>query len=114
MLKVSCGGSTPPPPTTYVMVSNHTKQVRKLAGFYLNVADLIRKDIQHRTTLDKIADKYDRNMAYSWMQWSDAKQWFTSGIGVDNTLEYYLKPHLLLVSLTELYHIIREYYNLNY
>jgi hypothetical protein len=87
---------------------NHTKQTRKLAGFYLYVATLIFHNIQHRATLAQISEKYDANTAFSWLQWSDAKQWFTSSAGG----VYYLKPHLLNSSLSEVYKSIKAYYRL--
>jgi hypothetical protein len=88
------------------MIDNHIRQIRKVRGFYLEVASMIKKDIQHRTTLDKIAERYDRNTAFSYMQWQDAKQWFSSEAGG----VYCLKPHLVDTPLIEIYRAIENYY----
>lgn len=87
---------------------NNTRQRRKLAGFYLHVATLIHKDVQHRVSLTKIAERYDRNTAYAWMQWADARQWFSANSGG----VYCLKSHLLLMPLAEIYQSIKKFYRL--
>lgn len=86
---------------------------RQLAHFYKQVAILIKKDKAKRVELSRLEATFKRNAnsVFSWMQWTDAKQWFTAGT-CDTGICYYLKRHLEDASITEIYNDINQYYGL--
>jgi hypothetical protein len=92
-------------------MKNNNRQTRKLANFYLTVATMVRKSPMHRVTLDEIAERYDRNAAFGWLQWADAKTWFESGSS-GGEMYYYLKQHLVAAPLTEIYQSIKSHYGI--
>lgn len=86
---------------------NHQRQNRKLAGFYLYVATICKHSPVNRATREQIAAKYDADTAFSWLQWSDAKQWFSSSTGY-----YYLNQSWANASLPEIYQSIKSHYGI--
>ena len=86
---------------------------RQLAHFYKQVAILIKKDKEHRVTLRRLEATFKRHAecCFSWMQWTDAKQWFTAGT-CDTGICHYLKRHLEDAPLTEIYNDINQHYHL--
>lgn len=89
------------------------KQSIQLAHFYKQVAILIKKDKEHRVTLQRLEATFKRNAnnVFSWMQWTDAKRWFTAGT-CDGGICYYLKRHLEDTPVKEIWDDINQHYGL--
>ncbi len=82
----------------------------RLAGFYRSVAALLLK--KRSATLAEIeALTKHKEMAFSWLQWEDGKQWFMSVGGIPR--EYRLRAHLQQSTLAELIKMINDYYDDN-
>ncbi len=79
-----------------------------LAGFYKTVATLIRKN--GKATLAEIEERNPKHKdaAFSWMQWPEAKQWFSIG---GAPMEYRLRTHLEQTAPAELLQMINDYYD---
>lgn len=59
------------------------KQKRNLIHFYKQVALLIIKSEKRYVTLRELEDRFPKwkDAIFSWMQWTDAKEWFGRGGG---------------------------------
>lgn len=84
------------------------KQSRWLAHFYIQVSMQIRKN--GKITLPELERLFKKHsdMVYSWMQWSDAKQWFMACGG--NPIEYRMRHHLQGAPQPEINEMIKQYY----
>lgn len=91
----------------------YNDQSKQLAHFYKQVAILIKKDKEKRVELSRLEATFKRHAdsCFSWMQWTDAKRWFTAGT-CDTKICYYLKRHLEDASITEIYNDINQCYGL--
>lgn len=86
-----------------------SKQNRQMASFYRQVSMLVRKN-GGKVTLQELEKAWGKkaDMVYSWMQWSDAKQWFM--VSDANPTTYRLKAHLKGVGQAEINEQINNYY----
>lgn len=100
------------------MMNNNTykpsKQDKILAHFYKNVATLIKKSPNGRVALTTLEERMTRHKyaVFSWLQWRDAKEWFTTSYGETPGLWYALKPEYAICTLSEIYQSINKAYNL--
>ena len=96
-----------------MVIMGRTNQSRQLAHFYKQVAILIKKDKTKRVELSRLEATFKRNAnnVFSWMQWTDAKQWFTAGT-CDTGICYYLKRHLQDAPIKEIWDAINQHYHL--
>lgn len=83
-----------------------TKDLQTLSRFYRMCAMKIAQSNNGRISLaeaEKLAGEKNRNMAYSWMQWAEAKQWFGVGYYADELCYTLVRPyntgsHVMVVS----------------
>ena len=91
----------------------YNKQAMQLAHFYKQVAIIIKKDKAKRVELSCLEATFKRNAnnVFSWMQWEDAKRWFTAGT-CDTGICYHLKRHLEDAPIKEIWDAINQHYDL--
>lgn len=97
------------------MRHDHDKKNRiRQKMLYLTAARLIHKSPppQHVTLAElQQANPTTAEAAYSFMQWSDAKRFFSSGLGYNGGTVYYFARHLQGLSLGEIYFEIHKFFN---
>lgn len=86
-----------------------TNQDKKMARFYRMVAIYARKN--GRVTLKELEGYFrkEADSIFSWMQWSDAKQFFLASNRADG-IEYQLAKHLQYLTQGEINDTINKYY----
>lgn len=90
-----------------------SNDIRILAGFYTRVAAMIKKSRTGYITLTEAETitKKHVNLVFSWMQWNDAKNWFSSGLCEDGIC-YYLRRELTDTPINEIMKDINTHYKL--
>lgn len=90
------------------------KQTKFLAHFYKTVATLIKKSPNGRVALTDLEERMPRHKysIFSWMQWRDAKEWFTTAYGETPGLWYALRREYADCTVQELIKSINQSYNI--
>lgn len=85
-----------------------------LAHFYKSVATLILKSANGRVALSDLEERMPRHKysIFSWMQWRDAKEWFTTAYGETPGLWYALRSEYKNSTVAEMVKSINQHYHL--
>jgi len=97
-----------------MVIMERTNQARQLCTLLQKMLlSFIKKDKEHRVTLQWLEKFFKRHAecCFSWMQWTDAKQWFTAGT-CDTGICYYLKRHLQDAPIKDIWKSINQYYDI--
>lgn len=82
---------------------------------YLTAAAKCKKNDRGHVYLHELEEALPRckDSIFSWMQWSDAKNFFHGGNDVEGVY-YYLRPEYADAPLAEVYKDIHKFFNPNY
>lgn len=90
------------------------KNTVMLAHVYKTVATLILKSPNGRVALSDLEERMPRHKysIFSWMQWRDAKEWFTTAYGETPGLWYSLRHEYANFTVSEIIKSINQHYHL--
>ncbi len=89
------------------------KEDKQLIHFYKQVALLIIKSEDRRVSLSQLESRFPkwRDAIFSWMQWTDAKEWCNRGI-YECGLSYTLRPEYADMTYAQMIAEMNKHYGL--